>query len=106
MTVWAAQGSTFDAVVVDMKVPPGMDPFTHWLACYVMLSRARSVEGLLVLRGADRIQLSQKPPAYILKEIDRLLALEKKSHKELVKHLKKRQPRHRTHHMTPFQQLK
>ena len=42
--VYEAQGETFEAVVADMERPPRMDPTTHWLACYVMLSRARSLE--------------------------------------------------------------
>ena len=88
MTVYAAQGGTYSAVVADMKRPPGMDLAIHWLACYVMLSRSRSIEGLLILRAADRKELSSRPPKELLDEIDRLLALEAKSHKELVACLK------------------
>ena len=62
MTVYAAQGSTFDAVVADMQRPPNLDLSKHWLACYVMLSRARSLEGFLVLRPATRAELQARPP--------------------------------------------
>ena len=82
--VYAAQGETFDAVVADMQRPPSMDPDTHWLACYVMLSRARTLEGFLVLRPALFKELSRLPPQYLLDEIDRLLALEKESTVDFV----------------------
>ena len=74
--VYGSQGGTYDAVIADMKRPPSMDPDTHWLACYVMLSRPKSLEGLLILRPATRIELSRKPPAYLLAELDRLQQLE------------------------------
>jgi hypothetical protein len=87
MTVYAAQSGTFAAVVADMKRPPGMDSATHWLACYVMLSRSRCIDGLNILRAADRKELSSRPPKELLDEIDRWLALEKRSHKELVAYM-------------------
>ena len=55
ITVYAAQGATYDAVVVDMERPPRMSSEQQWLACYVMLSRAKSLEGFAVLRPATRI---------------------------------------------------
>ena len=76
--VYAAQGETFEAVVADMQRPPRMDYDTHWLACYVMLSRATSVDGFLVLRPACLKELSRPPPQYLVEEIDRLLSLEQK----------------------------
>ena len=72
ITVYAAQGGTYDAVVVDMQRPPSLDSSKHWLACYVMLSRARSLDGLLILRPATRKELSAKPPKYLLDELSRL----------------------------------
>ena len=72
MTVYAAQGSTFEAVIADMQRPPNFDAAKHWLACYVMLSRAKTLEGFLVLRPATRQELSAKPPQYLLDELARL----------------------------------
>ena len=72
MIVYGAQGGTFDAVVADMKRPPNMTAETHWLACYVMLSRSRSLEGLLILRLSRRTELSQKPPEFLRNELARL----------------------------------
>ena len=86
--VYGAQGETFDAVVADMKRPPRMDLSTHWLACYVMLSRATSLEGFLVLRPATFNELSSPPPQYLLDELDRLLALERAGAATLWAHLK------------------
>ena len=45
MTVYAAQGSTFDAVVADMQRPPSFGPAKHWLACYVVPAWSKSIEG-------------------------------------------------------------
>ena len=87
MTVYAAQSGTFAAVVADMKRPPGMDSATHWLACYVMLSRSRCIDGLNILRAADRKELFSRPPKELLDEIETWLALEKRSHKELVAYM-------------------
>ena len=61
--VYGAQGGTFDAAIVDMKKPPSMDADTHWLACYVMLSRATTAKDLLVLRAPDKEFLKRGPPA-------------------------------------------
>ena len=87
ITVYAAQGSTFDAVVADMQRPPRLDASKHWLACYVMLSRARSLEGFLVLRPATRAELSARPPQYLVDELERLQRLENTSLHELVDYI-------------------
>ena len=84
ITVYAAQGATYDAIVADMQRPPNLDAARHWLACYVMISRSRSLEGFLVLRPATRKELSTKPPKYLLDELARLEELETKSLQELV----------------------
>ena len=64
-----------------------MDLTKHWLACYVMLSRARSLDGLLILRPATRKELDSRPPQYLIDEIDRLLKVETQSHEELVNYI-------------------
>ena len=87
ITVYAAQGGTFDAVAADMQRPPNLDLARHWLACYVMLSRARSIAGFLVLRPAKRTELESRPPQYLLDEIDRLLQLEEECHPKLVEYI-------------------
>lgn len=84
---YGAQGSTFDAVIIDMRRPPCMPSDEHWLACYVMLSRSKSLEGLLILRPALRSELARKPPAYLLAELDRLRQLEEDSFPELVQRI-------------------
>ena len=87
ITVYAAQGGTFEAIVADMKRPPNLELSKHWLACYVMLSRSRSLNGFLILRPATRKELEARPPKYLLDEIDRLLRLETRSHQELVEYI-------------------
>ena len=87
VTVYAAQGGTYRAVVADMQRPPSLGIANHWLACYVMISRAQSIDGFLVLRPATRKDLSSRPPQYLLDELDRLLQLERSSHEELQRYL-------------------
>ena len=86
--VHGAQGDTYGAVVADMPRPPHMDPDTHWLACYVMISRATSLEGFLVLRPAAKADLDRTPPRYLLDEVDRLLGLEKTCTRRLAKYVR------------------
>jgi hypothetical protein len=87
ITVYAAQGGTSDAVVADMERPPNLSVDKHWLACYVMLSRARSIEAFLVLRPSTREELSTRPPKYLLDELDRLERLEATSLPELLAYI-------------------
>ena len=60
--VYGAQGKGFNATVLDMALPPGMKSEVHWLVNYVMLSRATSIDGLLILRLASREQLTTGAP--------------------------------------------
>ena len=85
--VYGAQGENWDATIPDMKKPPSMDDGTHWLACYVMLSRARTLEGLLILRPATYAELNRGAPQYLLDEVDRLLKLEKASTEDLKEYI-------------------
>ena len=74
-----------------MLRPPQMSSDIYWLACYVMLSRPRSLEGLLILRLPLKEDIGRRPPKYLLDEIDRLLALEKQTTSGLRKYLKQLQ---------------
>ncbi len=71
-----------------MERPPNLDAARHWLACYVMLSRAKSVDGFLELPPATRKDLSARPPRYLLDELDRLQKMEDKSLQELLDYIK------------------
>ena len=64
----------------------------HWLANYVMLSRATSLDALLILRLCTRDELTAGAPRFLLKEVDRLLAVEKKSWAKLQKCLERLLP--------------
>ena len=59
--VYAAQGEGFDACVVDMARPPRMGTAVFWLSLYVMLSRATSLTGLLILRLCSRTSQQAHP---------------------------------------------
>ena len=87
ITVYAAQGGTYTCVIADMQRPPSYTPEQHWLACYVMLSRAKSLDGFLVLRPASRTELQARPPQYLLDELDRQRRLESASLDELLKYI-------------------
>ena len=96
LIVYGAQGCSYEAVIADMQRPPRMDPVVHWLACYVMLSRPRTLEGLLVLRPASRAELERAPPDYLLKELDRLAEREDGSFTELLERLEAMTLKYRT----------
>eukprot|EP00973_Karenia_brevis_P053107 7382581-Karenia_brevis.AAC.1 len=66
-----------------------MSTEVHWLACYVMLSRTRSLEGLLILRLASRSELSAGAPSFLIDAVERLLQLERDSIGEVRDHLMK-----------------
>ena len=76
MTAYAAQGNAWHAVIVDLMRPPRITPTIFWLSIYVMLSRAYTISGLLILRMPQRADMDIKPPQHLMDEIDRLLDLE------------------------------
>lgn len=84
--VYAAQGETWPAVIADLACPAKMSPEVHWLANYVMLSRATSLDGILLLRNAERHELERGPPTYLIQELDRLRGLEA----DCLQHLRER----------------
>lgn len=48
----------------------------YWLSVYVLLSRLRSFDDLVVLRLPQRNSLEGGPPSYLTTELNRLRALE------------------------------
>ena len=87
--VYAAQGESFHACVADLARPPGMTKEVHWLANYVMLSRATCLESLLILRLCGRDELTTGAPAFLRDEVTRLENLEQTSWKALKRDLTK-----------------
>ena len=69
-----------------------MEAGVHWLSIYVMLSRATTLEGVLLLRLCERADLERAPPQFLLDELDRLAKLEQTSWKALQKALKQCKP--------------
>ena len=74
ITDYKAQGSGFDRVVVDLAYPPGGRP-DFGLAVYVMLSRAKTMAALHVLRPFDAQKLQTPFPQYVRAEWNRLCGL-------------------------------
>lgn len=73
---YGAQGESFPCTLLDLAPPPRTDPKKHWLAIYVMLSRAPNLESILLLRNAPRTAFTCGPPDYLLTELQRLERLE------------------------------
>ena len=69
MTVHKAQGRTMDRVIVDLAGCAGTE------APYVMVSRATSLPGLMVLRGFDAKQITKRRSEDLRKEFSRLMYL-------------------------------
>ena len=82
-TVHISQGEEWDALVGDCSLPPKMDLAEQWLANYVILSRAKTLEGLLLLRLPPRSFFSIGAPAHIVDELERLHEVEVASQERL-----------------------
>ena len=61
-----------------------------------MMSRPRSLDGLLVLRHATRQELEQKPPQYLRDELERLERLEEDCFVDLLGRLTSMTLKYRT----------
>ena len=73
MTGYAAQGQTFtEGAIVDLSTPPLKRGKSDPADSYVLLSRLRSLIGLLILRPFLKSDLCTTPSSYIFAEIRRL----------------------------------
>jgi hypothetical protein len=73
MTVHKAQGQTMGRVVVDVAGCTGTE------APYVMLSRATTLDGLLILRGFDKRQITKRQSEDLRREFSQLELLKWKT---------------------------
>ena len=85
--VYGAQGESYDCAIADLGVPPGQDVHLYWLAMYVMLTRCKSLDGILLLRLPSRQAFEAGAPEYIKKEITRLASLHTQTMKRLQRNL-------------------
>ena len=46
--VYGARGESYDTAIADLGMPPSQDPHISWLAVCVMLTRCKSLDGLLL----------------------------------------------------------
>ena len=74
-TAYSAQGLTLDGgVLVDLRRAGGLEDDDWWLPIYVMLTRARKLENLILLRFTEQVEelLSRGPPSYLRALTDKL----------------------------------
>ena len=74
-TAYTAQGLTLDGgVVLDLRRAGGLDDSDWWLAIYVMLTRGRKLENLILMGFTDQVEelLRNGPPAYLRQLTDKL----------------------------------
>ena len=83
-TAFSAQGLTLEGgVVVDLGRAGGLEDDDWWLAIYVMLSRARKLENMILIGFSQQVQdlLRRGPPANLIKVTD---TLEQKADKTMT----------------------
>ena len=76
-TAYSAQGLTLDGgVVLDLRRAGGLEDSDWWLAIYVMLTRGRKLENLILLGFTDQVEelLRRGPPPYLRQLTDKLEA--------------------------------
>ena len=76
-TAYSAQGLTLDGgVLVDLRRAGGLEDDDWWLAMYVMLTRARKLENLILLGFTEQVEelLRRGPPSYLRALTDKLEA--------------------------------
>ena len=76
-TVYSAQGLTLDGgVLVDLRRAGGLEDDDWWLAMYVMLTRARKLENLILLGFTEQVEevFLRGPPSYLRALTDKLEA--------------------------------
>ena len=76
-TAMSSQGLTFNGgVVADLRRAGGMEDDIWWLNVYVMLSRARKLDSLILVGVTTQVRelLEAGPPAYIRRKIQTLQA--------------------------------
>ena len=76
-TAYSAQGLTLDGgVLVDLRRAGGLEDDDWWLAIYVMLTRARKLQNLVLLGFTEQVEdlLRRGPPSYLRELTDKLEA--------------------------------
>ena len=76
-TAYSAQGLTLDGgVLVDLRRAGGLEDDDWWLSIYVMLTRARKLENLILLGATEQVGdlLCRGPPSYLRDMTDKLEA--------------------------------
>ena len=86
--VYGLQGRTVRGCLWDLKRPAGMSRDEHWFALFVLLSRATTLDNMLIYRLSKREHFEGGPPPHLLQEMARLRKLEEATIKTLDGKLK------------------
>ncbi|CAE8682195.1 unnamed protein product [Polarella glacialis] len=79
LTVYALQGQTLPAIIVDVARPAGMSRDEHWISLLVLLSRVRQIEDVVILRLPEKKCFEGGPPEFLTSEYARLMCLEQET---------------------------
>ncbi|CAE8698886.1 unnamed protein product [Polarella glacialis] len=79
LTVYALQGQTLPAIIVDVARPPGMSRDEHWISLLVLLSRVRQIEDVVILRLPEKKCFEGGPPEFLTSEYACLMCLEQET---------------------------
>ena len=84
------QGISTEYVIIDCAQPPWLrgnesTETTYWLHLYVMLSRARSMEQMLLINPPPRFLLQTGPPQSVLQELQRLQTFAESTKNQIAK---------------------
>ena len=74
-TAYAAQGLTLEGgVIMDLRRAGGLEDDDWWLAIYVMISRARKLENIILLGFTEQVEdlLRRGPPANLVNVTEKL----------------------------------
>ena len=79
-TAYSAQGLTLGGALVDLRLAGGLVDDDLWLAIYVLLTRARKLENLILLGVTEQVEdlLRRRPPSYLRKFTQRATFLSSK----------------------------
>ena len=77
ITDYKAQSKTLDKIIIDLREP--VTGNSQWCANYVAISRARSIDDILIIDGWDANTINKQPPSALLYFMNTLQTLEKQS---------------------------
>ena len=74
--MYGLQGATLDAILLDLGKPDTMSRDELWMSLFVLLSRVRSLEDLIIYRLPSKHHFEGGPPQFLQNEMRRLESLQ------------------------------